>query len=136
MTNKSGLRRFLSGRPKHIKILVALLVFAVVLGVTVFAAWHLLGGGIWRGEVSVFNAELRSPDRLVLYVSSCQGDPEVTLLHETDVDVQVKVVSSSTPLKGGLACLDSVEVQLQEPLGNRVVIDKHNGQSVNVSAVY
>ncbi|MFA5056208.1 MAG: hypothetical protein WC562_08615 [Dehalococcoidia bacterium] len=135
MTNESGLRRFLSGRPRHIKILVALLVFAVVLGVTVFAAWQLLGG-VWRGEVSIMEASLISPDRLVLFVSSCQGDPEVTLLHETDVDVQVKVIASSTPLKGGLSCQDSIEVQLQQPFGDRVLIDMHKGQLVNVSIVY
>ena len=34
---------------------------------------------------------------------------------------------------GGAECLDSVHVQLQEPLGDRVVIDKHNGEQVEVS---
>ena len=101
------------------------------------------GGGTWRGEVSVVRAELRSPpglklsralarDRLALIVDSCNGDPEVSLLRETDVDVQVKVVASSTPLRGGKDCRDVVEVQLQEPLGGRVVVDKHTGQSVTV----
>jgi hypothetical protein len=113
-----------------------LLGFVVVLGFAAFAAWLLLGDGAWRSEVSVVKAELRSPDRLVLIVDSCNGDPEVSLLRETDVDVQVKVVASSTPLRGGDDCLDPVEVQLQKPLGDRVVIDMHTGQSVSVSVVY
>jgi hypothetical protein len=101
----------------------------------VFVAWLVLGGGTWRSEVSVVEAELRSPDRLDLHVDSCNGDPEVSRLRETDVDVQVKVVASSTPLRGGEDCLDVVEVQLQEPLGDRVVVDMHSGQSVSVSKV-
>lgn len=78
---------------------------------------------------------LASPRRLVLYVDSCQGGPEVSLLRETEVDVQIKVIASSTPFGGGPECLDPVEVQLQEPLGGRVVVDKHTGQSVRVSIV-
>ena len=97
--------------------------------------WQFFGGGVWRSEVSVVGAELRSPTGLRLVVSSCNGDPEVSLLRETDVDVQVKVVASSTPLTGGGDCQDLIEVQLQEPLGDRVVIDKHTGQSVEVSVV-
>ncbi len=65
-------------------------------------------------------------------VASCHGAPRVPL-EETDVDVQVKVISFSTPLRGGLDCLDRVEVHLQEPLGDRIVVDKHTGQSVSVS---
>jgi hypothetical protein len=134
MTNSSGIRGFLFGRPRRLTVAVLLLVLTVF--VAVFAAWLLLGDGVWRSEVSVVEAELRSPDRLVLYVSSCQGDPEVSLLQETDIDVQVKVVASSTPLKGGGDCLDSIEVQLQEPLGDRILIDMHKGQLVNVSVAY
>ncbi len=99
------------------------------------AVWVWVGGGIWRGEVRVFEARLLSPDRLALAVGSCNGDPEVTLLRETAVDVQVKVVASSTPLRGGKDCQDIVEVQLQEPLGDRILVDKHTGRSVPVSRV-
>ncbi|MFP3974868.1 MAG: hypothetical protein ACLFVK_01430 [Dehalococcoidia bacterium] len=131
MTNKSGLRGFLSGRLGRLTVAVMVLGFTVF--VALFVAWLTLGEGTWRGEVSVANAELRSPDRLALIVCSCNGDPEVSLLRETEVDVQVKVVASSSPLRGGGDCLDVVEVQLQEPLGDRVVVDKHTGQSVSVS---
>ncbi|MCI0437775.1 MAG: hypothetical protein L0177_01430 [Chloroflexi bacterium] len=106
---------------------VALLLAGLLAAVLV---WQLFGGGVWRSEVSVAEAELRSPQRLVLTVNSCNGDPEVSLLRETDVDVQVKVVASSTPFRGGCDGQDSVEVRLQEPLGGRVVVDKHTGQRV------
>ncbi len=103
--------------------------------VAAFLVWLLPGGGVWRSEVRVVKAELRSPDRLALIVGSCNGNPEVSLLRETDVDVQVKVRASSTPFRGGMDCLDLVEVRLQEPLGGRVVVDKHTGQSVSVTTV-
>ncbi len=114
-------------------IIGCLVILVCIIG-AVFAAWLVLWDGVWRSEVSVVEAELRSPDRLVLFVDSCNEDPEVTLLRESDIDVQIKVVASSTPLRGGGDCLDMVEVQLQEPLGDRVVVDKHTGQSVSVTA--
>lgn len=98
-------------------------------------AWQFVGGGVWRREVSVALADLRSPRTLTLLVNSCDGNPEVSLLRETDVDVQVEVVASTTPLRGGSDCRDAVEVQLRQPLGDRAVIDKHTGQPVSVRTV-
>ena len=91
MTNTSRLKGILSGRSK------LLFVAAVaVIGILAFAAWLFLfignGGYTWRHEVSVNGALFRSPDRLTLIVASCNKNPEVSLLRETDVDVQVKVV--------------------------------------------
>lgn len=129
MTTSSRCGRILTGR------LGRLIVAVIVLGLAVFVAWLFLGRGTWRGEVSVVEAELRSPDRLALVVASCQGDPEVSLLRETDRQVQVLVVASSTPFRGGGACQDVVEVQLQDPLGDRVLVDTHSGLSVTVSRV-
>ena len=98
--------------------------------VACFMVWHHLGGGAWRSEVGVVDAELRSPDRLVLSIASCNGGPGVTLL-ETDIDVQVTAVAYSTPLRGGMDCLDAAgPSHLQAPLGNRVVVDTHTGHIV------
>ena len=113
-------------------LIIAVLVTGLLVFVAWFMLWHYLGGGAWRSEVSVRDAQLLSPDRLALMVASCHGAPRVSL-EETDVDVQVKVISFSTPLRGGLDCLDRVEIPLQEPLGDRIVVDQHTGQSVNVS---
>ena len=131
MTGSSGSRGFLSGLPK------SLVVAVVVTAVVIFAAglFLLIGFGAYtlRSGVSVAEAEFRFPDRLVLIVNTCQKHPEVSMLRETDVDVQVKVVADSHPfLQGGLDCQDSVDVKLKEPLGDRVVVDKHTGEVVSV----
>ena len=54
-------------------------------------------------------------------------------LRETDVDVRIKVLVDIHPfLKGGQDCQDLVEVQLQEPLGERDVVDWRSGQTVSI----
>ena len=135
-TDNCGSRRFLSRRVKLLVTAVAVLVAVVaVLGMAFFMAWLTIGGGVWRSEVPVVEAALRSPDRLALLVDSCNGNPEVTLFRETNTEVQVKVIASSTPFRGGPECQDTVDVQLQEPLRDRVVVDKHTEQSVKVSTI-
>ena len=129
MSNRSGSRGFVSRRLGLLAVavgLVALLAFVAV-------PWFCRGVGAWPSEVRVISASLHSPDRLVLYVDSCHGSPEVSLLQETDVEVQVKIVAWVTPLLGGLDCADGVQFQLQEPLEDRVVVDKHAGETVSVS---
>ena len=132
MTSSSGSRGFLSGRLGP--IIIAVLVTGLVVFVACFAVWLNLGGGAWRGEVRVMEAVLLAPQRLDLGVASCNGAPRVSL-RETDVDVQVRVMSFSTPFRGGNECDDHVEVYLREPLGDRVVIDRHTGQVVSVRTV-
>ena len=102
-------------------------------GMLVFIAclmvWYHLGGGAWRSGVNVVDARLDAPDTLMLAVESCHGAPRVAMSHETDVDVQVRIIAFSTPMHGGLDCLDSVNVYLEEPLGDRVVVDTHSGET-------
>ena len=130
--HSSGPRGFLSVRLGT--TIVAVVITGLLVFVACFLVWHHLGGGAWRSEVSVKSALLISPDRLELIVASCHGAPRVSL-EETDVDVQVKVISFSTPLRGGMDCLDTVQGHLREPLGDRIVVDKHTGQSVTVRIV-
>ena len=129
MPHGSGFKVIFSSRPGRLAIAVALL------GLLAFVAvpWFCRGVGAWRSEVRVMEAHLHSPTRLEFYVGSCQGSPEVSLFREADTEIQVKVVAWITPLLGGAECLDSVHVQLQEPLGDRVVIDRHTGEQVEVS---
>ena len=129
MTSSSGSRGFLSGRLGP--IIVAVVVTGLVVFVACFAVWLNLGGGAWRSEVRVMEAVLLAPQRLDLGVASCNGAPRVSL-RETDVDVQVKVIAFSTPFHGGNDCDDHVDVYLREPLGDRVVVDRHTGQAVSV----
>jgi hypothetical protein len=132
VADSRGPRGFLSGRRACLTIAT---IAVVAFGLTVFVAWFLRDSIVWRSEVSVVKAELRSPDRLDLIVDSSNGDPEVTQLRESDREVQVEVVASSTPFQGGQDCLDVVQAQLQEPLGDRVVVDMHSQQSVSVTRV-
>ena len=90
------------------------------------------GGHRSGGEVEVVEAMLHSPQKLELIVASCNRNPKASLLRESDVDVQVRVKADSDFRLGEGDCLDGVEVHLQEPLGDRTVIDKHTGKSVSV----
>ena len=108
------------------------------IGLAIFAVLSLLGCGVFasRAEVDVREAVMQSPERLELVVASCNENPEVSLLRETDVDVQVRVIADYDFFaQSGDDCQDIVEVQLQEPLGDRVVVDKHTGKVVSVTPV-
>ena len=133
MANRSGSKGLLHGRMKLLAVTAV-----VVAGLTAFAVWLLLGFGVFtlRGEVRILSGEVWYPDKLLLVTGGpCDGDQRVSLLLETDVDVQVKVVASSRPFfQGGPECLPSVEIQLQEPLGDRVVVDRHTGKLVSLTA--
>lgn len=125
MARSSGSKASLAGR------IWPLVVVAVMTGLLVFIAclmvWYHFGGGAWRSGVSIRDVKLAAPDTLILAVESCHGAPRVAMSHETDVDVLVKIISFSTPQHGGLDCLDSVNVYLEEPLGDRSVVDMHSG---------
>ena len=66
----------------------------LVTGLVVFVAcvwvWYNFAGGGWRSAVTVNGATYRYPDRLALNVASCHAGPEVSLLRETDHEVEVK----------------------------------------------
>ena len=131
MTTCPGSRGILSGGLVRLSMAIA-----VVLGfLVVFAAGWCLGGGVWRGEVSVLEVRSDSSNWLELTVASCNGDPVASVSRATDTEVWVKVVASSTPLEGGGDCQDIVGVRLQKPLGDRVVVDKHTGDPVIVIRV-
>lgn len=119
------------GRRRHF------LVPAIALGLAVLVGWMLFVGVTWRGPVPVLAAESRQPDRLALIVDSCQANPEVSLLRESSKKVEVEVIATKTfRLRGGgNDCQDLVEVQLQEPLGDRTVVDLHSGKAVSVTKI-
>ena len=65
---------------------------------------------------------------LVLTVPTCDAQTEVTRLVETaeTVEVEVTATGGSTTLE----CLDAVEVPLEAPLGDRVLLDASTGEPV------
>jgi hypothetical protein len=134
MNDNPDSRGLLSGRLRWAivaVIVVGFLLFAA--GSSLNGSWPILRGLTLRTTVDLIEAEARPLGTLRVGVASCNADPEVVLLRETDVDVQIKVVSSKWPFRGGAEdCADGVGIQLEQPLGDRVVIDKHTGQSVNV----
>ena len=134
--------KFGCGSRYSLFIRLGLLVCTVlVTGLVVFVAcvwvWYNFAGGGWRGAVTVSGASYgyspENPYGLGLGVSVCLGDPEVSLLRETDHEVEVKVIAFTTPFHGGMDCGDGIAVRLQEPLGDRIVVDGHTGQRVRVT---
>lgn len=130
MTNNSGARWFLS--PRLAPLVAAVVLTALVVFLACFLVWHYLGGGAWRSPVEVNHAVLVAPQRLDLNVSSCNGAPDVSL-QETDVEVQVRVLSYSTPMRGRDDCQAIVGISLRELLERRAVVDQHTGQIVRVA---
>ena len=131
MANISGSTGSLPGRlwpPIVAAVVTGLLVF-----ITCFMVWYHLGGGAWRSEVSVSDAKLEAPNTLVLSANSCLGAPRVSSKEETNADVQIEVIAFSTPFHGGLRCQEPVTAYLEEPLGDRTVVDKHTGAIVDVT---
>ena len=136
MAIRSVSRGFLSSRLGW--AIIAAAVTGLVVFVACFMVWYHVGGGAWRSWKSVEEAQLIAPDRLSLKVNSCEGIPRLSELTETDVDIQVKLYVHFNVFGKRLggppaACVRHVEVRISEPLGDRVVIDKHTGQLVSVS---
>ena len=132
----------LLGRP-IVAAIAASVVTGLVVLVACFMVWYHFGGGAWGSWKSVEEAQLVEPDMLRLKVYSCEGRPGFSELRETEVDVQVKLYvlfhfNTSLRMLGGppAACEAHVEIPLREPLGDRVVIDLHTGQTVSVTRAY
>ena len=128
MTNRSWARGFLPGRRGS--LVIAVVATALVVFVACFLVWQHLRGDALRG-VSVVEARLVAPKRVELLVATCHP-PQVSLW-ERDVDLQVKAMSVSGPSRGDVICRVSVEFDLEEPLGDRAVVDEHTGNVVRVT---
>ncbi|MDX1659120.1 MAG: hypothetical protein R3343_09900 [Nitriliruptorales bacterium] len=79
-----------------------------------------LGGDLYGASV---NGSILS-----IEVPTCNGEPEVTKLEETNDEVRVEVVSQRQ--RGGDDCLDGVQVELDRPLGDRALIDVTSGRAI------
>ena len=80
--------------------------------------------------VSIFDPVYREQTReLSMGVSSCRADVEAEVV-ETATEVRVTVTAT-----GGLAedCADGLEVQLDQPLDGRQVVDGASGQALEVT---
>ncbi|MQA32646.1 hypothetical protein GCU49_03565 [Modestobacter roseus] len=64
-------------------------------------------------------------DVLQVWLPTCNGDPETEVLHADD---RVTVTVVATKRDPSDACQDSVTVLLDEPLGDRTVVDGSTGR--------
>ena len=85
--------------------------------------------GQTRGTATITNYIVSDEGSLSVIVNTCHGDPVVSALVETTDEVKVAVTSTKTNGAGD-ACLDSVDVDLSAPLGDRTVIDASDGHQV------
>ena len=85
-----------------------------------------------RGPVSLENMEavVSGPRSINVSVPSCDGDPEVEEIVEEGDVVRLKIVTTVT--NPGDGCLDSLEVELGEVLGDRDLVDMTSGAEVQV----
>lgn len=82
-----------------------------------------------RQAVVVLSGTVQPSGELTVSVESCQGDPEVSV-EETDRAVRIEVVATVHAV--GPACADGAAVPLEQPLGERSLVDTHTGETVEV----
>lgn len=87
-----------------------------------------------RGPVSLAGGQVRQvgPQQLAVDVPSCHGDPELDGLVEADDEVRVRIVTTMVVSGDAPACLDEVRFALQDPRGDRDVIDAESHETLRV----
>lgn len=87
-----------------------------------------------RGPVSLegWEVALAGSSELSVSVPSCNGDPELADLDEQEGSVRIEVVTTQVVEGDSDACLDQLEVTLDEPLGDRDVVDAVSGDTLRL----
>jgi hypothetical protein len=83
-------------------------------------------------ETSVFAAQLLGDRTLELSLGACNAEKNEATVTEDESSVTVRVVSTNP--SEGEDCADGVTVELDEPLGDRELIDATTGAHVEVTA--
>lgn len=93
-------------------------------------------GGADRSTVEVMDAYVWPGNVAVgLTVASCNASPSVELVEQSAREVRVQV-EADTPGPDQDGCADGVVACLDEPLGDRTLIDDTSGETVPLSAGY
>jgi hypothetical protein len=83
-------------------------------------------------ETGVFAAQLVDERTLELSLGACNAEKNEATVTEDESSVTVRVVSTNP--SEGEDCADGMTVELDEPLGNRELIDATTGAHVEVMA--
>jgi hypothetical protein len=80
-----------------------------------------------RRDVRILFWESDAPKRILVGIGSCRAEIDKVATEETASEVRIKVW-----VKGGtnLDCADGVTIELEEPVGDRKVIDEESGEVV------
>ena len=99
-----------------------------VLGMLAFVAAACAGDS---RTVSIYEPRYREPTRtLSVGVNSCHADLEADVVETAS---RVTVTVTATGGAGDLDCSDVLEVQLDQPLDGRQVVDGASGQALEVT---
>ncbi len=111
-------------------VLPPVLVAALVMGCGVS------GGADGRVPVLLagWDVAVVAEDTLELTLPSCLGQPRLTGLAQDDEAVTVEVIT--TVVDEGPACADVLRLELDEPLGDRQVIDATSGEALRIRVRY
>jgi hypothetical protein len=120
----------MSGRGAVVCVLPAAIVAALVTGC---AAFGMTGS---RAPVSLagWDLDVIGETTLALTVPSCDGDPELASLVQDAEAVTVEVITTVQDV--GPACADVLRVHLDEPLGDRAVMDAVSNQALRINGRY
>lgn len=103
----------------------------VVVLAAVIAAGYVYATAERRRPVEIVGATAFD-NVVMLEVGSCGGEPTVTELDQADGEVRIAVEATTRLMGAAAECLDGLEVHLDAPLRDRVLIDGSNGQTVEV----
>lgn len=94
-------------------------------------AWAMHDSTQWVHVVSA-TAENSAATVVMLAFDACVLNAPVTVT-ETDTEVRVSVDRRWDPDGDNLACLSGQKIDLQSPLGSRLIVDAHGGSEVPIT---
>ena len=115
----ASLSHRLQGRRVSIGISLVVIIFLVT---AVVAPWSVRRANVFEAVIS--------PDgvTIVLYVATCNATLSATT-NETPTTAEVAVFARDDTMD---ACADAFYITLDEPLGDRVLIDRYDGQPIDL----
>lgn len=110
-----------------------LAVFSLIFVLVAAVLWFFVGRGpVPDATVRVFGASTDGGGTsLTLLTGGCEGSPRVDILAE-EADTVTVTVRATRYLAGSGDCQEIVTTELEDPLGNRTVIDGKSGKPVEV----